>query len=574
MKTRVFFFTLAVITSLFAAERAECPPKAALFARDMVTLDSQVTLCDWATDRKINCQVLAKCLEKFQRITVDLNRQTPLKFRIPTEIEFSIIKRELGIQTMRGWKTVVPISRSWTKKFATPKYREKYFMENYTLWPGENIFSVGKRYGRNPQIFVWFNGLKNPENLRGGQIIRIPDTTYRYWIDQGAAPFKGNSLAEALQDCDFSDSVKDSMLVLMRSNSYEDGYIQDGQILRTMYSAPLNKNGKRRLRGEKKVVSVFDNGEAYHAKLIKVRKADSLYISAIPDVCFNFSTWAEWIEPLPPPSEPDTVIVNTPPDSTPIDSIKPPPVEEANKLINNEELYVWGGHQFPPYWVDGSNFYGGRFNWFPGSGVFGLNLELNGWDGYGPRVEWEWYRYFGICPAGGISLEWANSKSKFTISADAAWQYDTGWNNNYYTSTQKTWFAYPSLTYLFIIGKGCWDEGYFDCKFDVRHRRRAFVSGFRTNDKPVDKSSFIFGNRYFFLNFSTNTPLTLGITTKWMHLVEDHRHELTIGPVLSINYFLKVGAQYQITFNSTNQYQNGDAYAIVADIDLWNIFRR
>jgi hypothetical protein len=354
-----------------------------------------------------------------------------------------------------------------------------------------------------------------------------------------------------------------------------------------MAEGPSAQESDRQVKFASDVVCIFNGGDGYYARVYEVRTKDFLYVIYNPSVCHNLCWQVEPLILIPatnynphPPEDTTPIIVNTP--ATPVDSSSDtgwgagpasPAEKEKSSLINNEELYAWAGHQCPlPYWTDGSNFYGGRFNWFPGSGVFGLNLELNGWDGYGTRVEW--YRYFGFCPAGGVSLEWANSNSKFTIFADVAWQNDTGWNANYYGSDQKTWFAYPGLTYLFMTGKGCWDEGYIDYKKDVSHSKNRYDHGVKANDQPTDKSCIIFGNRYFFWNFATNTPLTLGVSTKVMHLWEDDRYEFTLGPVLSINYFLKVGIQYQWTRNSVNNLQNGDVVAAVADIDLWNIFKR
>ncbi len=560
----------------------------------IIVMVHNTTICDEAVKCGLDCSVLAKCLEMFQNKKIsDPNAYDTLTFYVPKPYEVKAAEKELGIGTEKTIAVAValkkkskPISHLWTKKFAAAKYQEKYLMERYTLRPGENIFSVGQRYQKNPQVLVWFNGLKNPESLHAGQTINIPDTSKTYWINLRAAPLGSSLILDALAECDFPDPVKDTMVTLIQAGVKEDGCIEDGQELQTMASAPLNKNGKHRLNTERHVVAVFNNGECYHSELYKVRVGDQIFVGADPDVCDNFSTWTESVPKIPdtvqtpPPPTTPPVLTENPPETPPVDtgwgappdtSTASPATEAAGSpLINNQELFAWVGHAFPPYFVDGETYYGGRFNYFF-RGVFGFNLEANGWDGYGPQVSW--YRYFGFCPAIGPSLQWANNRIKLTLFADVAWQYDYGYNNNFYTSKQYSWFVYPGFTYLFVTGNGHWLEGYLDYKQDVSHRRDAEVSGAAVVNAPVDKSCTIFGTRWFFISFPTKTPLDAGLTAKAMYLNEDHRVEMTIGPTLSINYHLKFGLEYKRTINSSDPYNNGTVYGASLDVDLWNIFR-
>ncbi|MDD4902447.1 MAG: hypothetical protein PHE24_04920 [Patescibacteria group bacterium] len=603
------FSAVLFLVAVFFTASGQCPDQAYMPGMP-VTMGPGGSICEQAAAADIDCAVFTKCLEKFQHLKVDPLQVSAvtLKFYVPKQTEQDIVKRELGMAEPRAepkakpkQSAKPPVSRKWTRKCASVKDHDKYLMETYFLRHGENIFTVAKRYNKNPQVLAWFNCFSNPESLREGQLVEIPDTNFRFWINEDAAPYGSRPLEDALADCDFDDSVKTRMLVLMNNNAYEDGYIQGGQVLKTMASAPLNVNGKRRVHTERNVVVCFENGVANHGRLLKVGRGDSLDIGAVPDVCYNFSTWTELAPPpkLPPKMEkPPLDSTPTPPppeppaEAPPSHGVMPPTIKES-PVFNRDELFLYGGTYFPvPYLGDVHNYFGGRLAlFFPTARgaifAWGPNLGFNSWRGVGPRDTVPQYHYVGIRPCGGLSLDWLTETSRSTIYLDYAVQIDWGWDRNIpslrYHERQITQLANPSFAWICALDSywtrwiGLWVDGAFDLgNVDhVFHHKTSDVGGvslLKSQAVLHNKSAVDLGFYVFYWDISTaRTSLVLGSGVKGLHLWEDNRYEAEIDQLLDINHWLQFGIGYKYTANSSLRLMNGPSFVGYFNLSVLDI---
>jgi hypothetical protein len=575
------------------------------------------TLSDEAVAANMRCDVFVRCLEKFQHIKIDPNLpDSGLNFYVPWPYQVKIVEREMGIEKSQpaAKKAACRVSRFWIKKFATRALHDKYYMDRYILLPGENIFSVARRCARNPQVLVWFNGFRDPENLPAGQKVDIPLPQFHFWINEGVAPYDSLPLEDALEACDFPDTVKSLMLVQMQNNNYTDGYIADGQVLRTMASAPLNTRGKKRAETENNVVACFNNGVAYHAPCLKVVYNDSLYIGAVPDVCHNFSTWVEAppkqkappvvltiptpVKPTPPPEDSgwgdtsstspgqDTAVNQT------IDRGTPPPIEDE-PIFNRNMLNLWGGVYSPlPYWTDMMEYLGGRLALYipPRDGdvfALGVDVALNSWNGFGPRPER--FRFAGIKPSAGVALDWLTEKSRFSTFLNYSVQIDWGWDGsnivdtNQYHGRQLSQLINPSLAWIGTTASdwswwmGWWIDACFDMNniapgYDHKVSDVGGVGLYQYQDPLTDKSSVDLGFYVFYWDISTKTTsLVLGTGGKGLHLWEDNRYEAEVDELLDIQHWWQFGLGYKYTLNSIYKKQNGPSFVVYFNASLLDI---
>ena len=596
---KFIFSAIAMIIMVVGTVGAKqnCCADSVLIRSQPFTVTTATTMCELARQVCEDCKFFAEAVKKYQRINVDVNSNLKgLTLRMPTAAELSAVKG-VTVATVTAVKTGVKktLSRQWITKRVSSEMQAKYFMLKYTLVAGDDIYTVAKDYDFNPQTIAWFNpGMTDPENLKVGQVIAIPSINYFYWLIQGGAPYGSRPADAALYSFSFADSIKDYFSKIVAAGKGESGYIRNGQVLNQMVSAPVSSRDQK-IRLDDSVVSVFDKGEAYQAMLYRDTVGNFIMSLADPKTCHN---WCWWVEPYTPPlvitrqtvidSTPKKIVEETPDDTetgwptTKAETTDTPIVVKTetapNNLTHRNELCLWVGHYCPyPVLRDGHNYYGGRYNHFFGSAnsptSFGINLGVNGWDGYGPKPEWS--RYVGFCPAGGVDLDVVSGRSRVTFFADYAFQYEHGWNDSDYVWTQPSQFFYPGLTFAVNGRKKChWVEGWLDGKWDVSHEKWATYQGEGVKAEPGDKSSVFFGARYYFIDISVKkTPMALGLTLKTMHLFEDHRFEIGFGPSWSINYFLKLGVEAKQTFNSNVKKQNGPSGAVTLDVDVLNLFR-
>lgn len=577
---------------------------------------SDITICEIAALMDETCDDVANALRRFQHDSTDINANLKGKgMRLPTEAELAAVRNPatFSVNGKASASSSKPSpekpkirSKLWTKNFATREQRQTWFMENYVLKPGENIFSVAKKFGnahwKSPQVIVWFNGLENPGKLGAGHGIMIPDTNHFYWLEYNVAPYGNRPLSDAVFWSGLSDSVQGVLLRMIEEGGhYKDGFIKSGQILIMMASASLSQKDVRGFDIKHDVVVCLKDNQAIHGFYLEVVEGDSICIAFIPDYCNNFSSYkipappreipSEVEEPQPPEDSIEWSEDPTPVDSTPDRGIEPP--LDTTPIFNKNMGQLGGGRYFPlPYAADGHNFLWGRLSLFlpteeGSSFAFGLNLGASGWNGYGPRPER--FQYAGLRPFGGFVFDWLTGKSRFDIFLNYAVQLDWGWDGSYvsaskqYHSRQTTQLVNPSLAWVGTSAPdwswwwGWWLDGGADlARIDSRTSHKLSDIGgsplTKSRDPATEKSYACAGLYVFYWNISTKkTSLVLGTGVKSLHLWEDNRYEVEGDELLDINHWFQLGVGYKYTWNSIYLRQNGPSLVAYFNLSVLDI---
>ncbi|MGI5861683.1 MAG: LysM peptidoglycan-binding domain-containing protein [Myxococcales bacterium] len=221
----------------------------------------------------------------------------------------SAIARANGIQNPEnvpaGMKLVIP---GWD---GLDSFESASVDSTYKVKSGDSLYTIARKFGTTPDALMALNGIRNPNNLQVGQILKIP----------GAAPSpepagrtyevkRGDSLYLIARKLGTTPEA------LMELNGIRDPYsLQVGQVLKVPGAAPAPE----------------PEGRTY-----KVQRGDSFYT-----IARQFNTTAEALMAYNGIRDPNSLqpgqILRLPESTTPSPTPGPSPVEPGGALPNIED---------------------------------------------------------------------------------------------------------------------------------------------------------------------------------------------------------------------------------------------
>ncbi len=100
----------------------------------------------------------------------------------------------------------------------------------HTVYHGETLFSIGRKYGVNPYVIAQVNRLKNPDHIYSGQVLHIPEEKYQkgydYPRDYNKKPYDGYKRDGYKRDGYKRDGYQNDGY--KRDGYKRDGYKRDG----------------------------------------------------------------------------------------------------------------------------------------------------------------------------------------------------------------------------------------------------------------------------------------------------------------------------------------------------------
>ncbi|MDD5031632.1 MAG: LysM domain-containing protein [Patescibacteria group bacterium] len=455
--------------------------------------------------------------------------------------------------------------------------------ETYMVKANETLAQIAKKYGLTWQQILAANPeISDPTLLRTGQELRIPEVPEAgvfLWKNPGGDPFGKRDFRKAIKMFSLPGSVKAFLIARVERGDSEDYYLAKGERFCQMVF-----NNYRLVNN---VVAAWPDSTVYYeAKRYSCQVGDSVYYLIAPTICNNWAWWKEKIPDKPVFKKPDKpkepkLETKKPPASPP--SLVPPEKKDESVFVRRHETYLWAGHYFPLQGAGGSNYYGGKSNfYFSTKGAFLTNIHFgiggiaNGWQG----KTGSGFSYDGYRATVGPVLDMTMKNYRFTSSLQLGRQHDQGRDGKGYKAEQDDSILYFGLT-ADSYGNGAEIfkerrfETWLDFIFDVGHSKKSWWANSRIprrNDPAGNKGSVNFGSRYYLWDLD---GFKSGIVAKSSYAYEDYGITSIVGFCIgSKEDIFKFGVEFKNTRNSKFRDANGNSIGVTLDFEPQKKFFR
>jgi len=436
--------------------------------------------------------------------------------------------------------------------------------ETYVVKANESLALIAKRYGLTWQELWRANPeISDPTLIRTGQKIRIPEAGVFLWKNPGGDPFGKRDFRKAINMFSLPDTVKADLIAQVKNQEGEDYYISHGDSFCQMVFDDY--------RLVNNVVAAWSDSVFYGAKKYSCRTDSLIYYLIAPRICNN---WAWWQEKIAVEEVKEEEVEEAEEESLLPMFAKPP--EAGRVFVRKNETYLWAGHYFPLRGQGGSNYYGGKSNFFfstkgafLGRLHFGIGTVANGWQGRSKNG----FDYEGYRVTVGPVMDMTRKGFRFTSSIQYGQQHDQGRDGKGYKAEQETDIIYLALT-LDSYGDGSQlyksrrFESWLDFNFDVSHKKESYWLGYlipASSDRAGNKTSGSFGGRLYFGRLKN---LKTGLVAKANYAWEDNSITSVAGFVVSSGEDIaKFGLEFKNTSNSKYSDANGNSIAITFDLE-------
>ncbi|MBD3248378.1 hypothetical protein GF382_03775 [Candidatus Falkowbacteria bacterium] len=282
------------------------------------------------------------------------------------------------------------------------------------------------------------------------------------------------------------------------------------------------------------------------------------------------------IECPPPDTVRDTVAV---PDTIEIrDTICPPEEDEPQEYsCRLGEMFLWVGHYSPlPRLASGrGEFIGGR-----GERFWGCRRVQFGLGAYGNFTTWKsspgLSNSFEVAAGPALNIRGRRVRLMPFIFYDLQGAWFNSSEDDYW-SRQWSHFLFPGATFSAWSKDGDrWIDAWLEGRIMVAGFKTATINGqvrSRLDDPADDNSTIYFGSYMFPFPGFASKKLHFGFSFKTGYFFCDERVQLIPGLVFDINRVWRIGLDYNYTFNSVWESENGSSIGIVINLDLGAVKR-